>query len=140
MATIILSVSETSIIDMSAIMNSDAVNQIDIVYKLSHILSEDFNISVTSKTAKMIRQLPFLLLATAAECYPQFGFLGGLFGGGGGGGGGSGSTWKVADIKSIKPLYRSDAKREIVRYGPLDLAGRDVSVVVSCEIYVTDNK
>jgi hypothetical protein len=77
----------------------------------------------------MIRQLSILLLATAAECSPQFGFLGGLFGGSGGGGGGgsSGSTWPVASIKSIKPLYRSDAKREVVRYGPLDLAGKDVS-------------
>jgi len=58
------------------------------------------------------------------ECFPQFGF-GSLFRGSSGGGGGSGL--RVASIKSVKPQYRANAKRDIVRYGPLDLAGKDSS-------------
>jgi hypothetical protein len=64
----------------------------------------------------MIQKLSILLLAAVAECSPQFGLLGGLGGG-----------WKVVSTKFIKPVYRDDAKREIVRYGPLELVGRDVS-------------
>jgi hypothetical protein len=65
----------------------------------------------------MIRHLSILLLAAVAECSPQFGLFGGFSGGG----------WKVVSTKSVKPVYRADAKREIVRYGPLELVGKDVS-------------
>jgi hypothetical protein len=74
----------------------------------------------------MLSQLSILLFAASAECFPQFG---GLFGGGGGlFGGGGGSGWKVQGSKKVSPLYRSDAIREIVRYGPLELYGKDVSM------------
>jgi len=70
----------------------------------------------------MLVQIQFLLLAATAACSPQFGFLGGL---------GGGSGWKVQSKKRVSPLYRSDAIREIVKYGPLELYGKDVSMMGS---------
>jgi hypothetical protein len=58
-------------------------------------------------------QLPILILATVAECLPQLGGMGG-------------SAWPLTKTTTVKPLYRSTAKRVILRYGPLELAGKDV--------------
>jgi hypothetical protein len=58
----------------------------------------------------------FLLLLSATDASPQFG----LFGGGR-------SGWPVVSTKFVSTVYRQDAKREIVRFGPLVLAGKDVS-------------
>jgi hypothetical protein len=64
----------------------------------------------------VIQKLSILLLTAVAECSPQFGLLGGLGGG-----------WKVVSTKFVKQVYRDDAKREIVRYGPLELVGKNVT-------------
>jgi hypothetical protein len=64
----------------------------------------------------MMYRLPILLLAALAECSPQLGLLGGRGGG-----------WKKISSKFVTPFYRQEAKREIVKYGPLELAGKDVS-------------
>jgi hypothetical protein len=58
-------------------------------------------------------QVAFLALAVLAKCVPQFGL--------------SGSAWKHVGTKEVKPKYRASAKRVILKYGPLDLAGKDVS-------------
>ena len=69
------------------------------------------------QTSIMIQQLLILLLVAIAECSPQVGLFGGL----------NGRAWRVVSTKSVKPVYRADAKREIVRYGPLELVAKDVS-------------
>jgi hypothetical protein len=54
-----------------------------------------------------------LALAAIAECVPQLGM--------------SGAAWTFVGKKDAKPKYRSTAKREILKYGPLVLQAKDVS-------------
>jgi len=74
-------------------------------------------------------QLPILLLATVAECVPQ---LGGLLSGGTG--------WALVGKKEVKPLYRPNAKRTILKYGPLELAGKDAKKPGGSSLMAMDPK
>jgi len=77
---------------------------------------------------KMIFPAIALLLAAVAECSPQFG---GLLGGNGG--------WRKVSSKFVKPKYRPDAKREIVRFGPLELYAKSASKGVGSAIAMDPN-
>jgi len=59
-------------------------------------------------------QLPILLLATLAECAPQLSGLASM-----------GAGFPLVGTKSVKPMYRKNAKRQILKFGPLELAGKD---------------
>jgi hypothetical protein len=59
-------------------------------------------------------QIALLALTVLAECVPQLGL--------------SGPAWKHVGTKEVKPKYRTSAKRVILKYGPLNLAGKDVSI------------
>jgi hypothetical protein len=57
-------------------------------------------------------QLPILALAALVECVPQLGM--------------TGAAWPLVGTEEVKPKYRPSAKRVILKYGPLALAGKDV--------------
>jgi hypothetical protein len=40
------------------------------------------------------------------------------------------SNLQLVDSKRLKPFLRSSAKRAVLRYGPLELAGKDVSSIL----------
>jgi len=76
----------------------------------------------------MILPAVFLLLSAVAECAPQLGVL--AMGG---------STWKKVSSKFVKPVYRPEAKREIVRYGPLELYAKSARKGTSSVIAMDPN-
>jgi hypothetical protein len=59
--------------------------------------------------------LPIALLAVAVEAAPQLG--------------GFGSSLSLVGTKQGKPVIRATAKRTTFRFGPIDLAGKDVSFI-----------
>jgi len=59
-------------------------------------------------------QLSIAFLATLSECVPQLGSLLSM-----------GSGWPLVSTKEVKPLYRQNSKRAILKYGPLELVGKD---------------
>ena len=75
--------------------------------------------------------LPFLLLPLGSFAAPQLG--GGIFGGddsGGLGGLFGGEPMKPESVTELEPELRPDAKRTLTRWGPYQMAGHDVRLML----------